>query len=59
MQKIQKLNLILVILPKNKNLGIASHINKKKQKKWHVEKKGLHPAVGENLAKWEQSENLS
>jgi len=42
-----------------KNLGIASHINKKKQKKWHVEKKGLHPAVGENLAKWEQSENLS
>jgi len=45
--------LILVILPKNKNLGIAPD-KQKKQKKWHVEKKGLHPAVGENLAKWEQ-----
>jgi hypothetical protein len=43
-----------------KNLGIASHINKKKQKKWLVEKKGLPPAVAGNLlAKWEQSENLS
>jgi len=41
-----------------KFLGLLPH-KQKKQKKWLKGKKGLHPAVGENLAKWEQSENLS